>query len=400
MYTWFKNLTVQKSLKYVMPCFMAAMLIFSGCEDMMKKKIDVDLADFPPKLAVTASLDTDKGSFTLTLYEGYSLASYSRNGSGYQSVIKAGSVQLYQDGQLIWSLAGAFDLSIYKNYYDGSGDDVHRNINITGLPVKTGSTYRLEINIDGYQKAIATAIMPDPPVIDNASIDLDNSVKKNNVNKVTRSWYGGYLFYPVTCTLSDHSSERDYYALRIYQYQNTDDPDYSYTSYNLSEMGIGVSNPTIIQDNPDIEAQNSLFDDNSVYDLYWFNVLLLSDLTFSGKSAALELYTTNENYIPAYRQRPSNYNPAIHGREVIFDNKWEIKIGHISAEMFRHYRSLLLQEDGMDFFAEPVLIVSNVENGYGCFSLQNSHRVVLKEYKTYYYPEWRTYPYPDEPYYF
>lgn len=357
-------------------------LALSGCDDM-RKRIDVDLADFPPKIAVSAWLDTDMGTFSMRLYEGFSLVSYNRYQSHTQ-IIKNGSVQLYRDGQLVWSLAGRFDLSVYTMEY-GEYGDIHRDITVTGLPVDAGSVYRLEIEMDGYQKAVATAVMPDPPEVSDATIDLDTYEKKNSVNLVTVGYLdGGSYFHPVTCTLSDNSSEQDYYTLQIFRRQSSTAPD----DYPDTEVktDIGVGNSAIIQDNPDVEVQGSFFDDTKTYDLYCFDVLLLSDLTFSGKSAELELFTTADlqNRV-GQNQKITDYNPAIHGREVVINNQWEIKVGHITSEMFRHYRSLLLQEKGLGFFSEPVLIVSNVENGYGCFSLQNSRRIVLKEYKTYVY---------------
>jgi hypothetical protein len=59
-------------------------------------------------------------------------------------------------------------------------------------------------------------------------------------------------------------------------------------------------------------------------------------------------------------------------------------IAHLSSDAYVHYRSLILQKAGMDFFSEPVSIVSNIENGYGCFSAINTVREIIAEYETYY----------------
>ena len=65
-----------------------------------------------------------------------------------------GTVALYRNGQLIWSLTGNFDLSRNKMDFE-ENSDIHREVTVSGLPVVAGSVYRLEVDIDGYPKAIA-----------------------------------------------------------------------------------------------------------------------------------------------------------------------------------------------------------------------------------------------------
>lgn len=356
-------------------------LSFLGCEGM-KKKIDIDLVDFPPKISVSASLDAGMGTFSMRLYEGRSLVSFDRNSS--EQIVRNGAVELYQNGGLIWSLSGAFDLSRNKmDFEDING--VYKEVIVTGLQVKAGSVYRLEIDIDGYQKVIAAGMMPDHVQVDDAAIDIDNLVKKNNIGRITGRRPEGYL-YSATCTISDNSPEQNYYAIQIFRRQTSNDPDKSAIEV---ETGVGIFNPAILQDNPNMETRFSLLDEINNFDLYWFNTLLLSDLTFSGKSVALDLFTSTADTLDLAmrRQRPPDYQPALHGPEIIIENKWEMSVAHISTEMFMHYRSLVLQGNGMGFFSEPIMIVSNVENGFGCFSLRNTRRIVLKEYQSYYYPQ-------------
>jgi hypothetical protein len=371
--------------------YVAIFLFLFGCEGM-KEKIDIDMAEFPPKIAVSASLDTDMGTFNMRLYEGLPIVSYDRYQSEYMQVHKYGSVLLYCDEKLIWSLNGTFDLSVNKIDY-GDGRNIYREITVTGLPVNAGSVYRLEIDIAGYQKAVATTVMPDPPEVSELTVDLVNLVKKQNINGVTGMIPEGY-FYPVTCTLSDNSpDERNYYYIQLLRHQTSNDPAYYEYLFDIEhDVGVGIANSAILQDNPNMEARISLLDDMNNYDLFWFNALLLSDLTFSGKSVMLDLYGvfSYDYQDPSIRpERPDYYNPVYHGPEIIVENKRILKVGHISADMFRHYRSLVLQENGLGFFTEPVMIVSNVENGYGCFSLLNSLTIVLNEYQTYFYPQWQ-----------
>ncbi len=366
----------------IFPGICLLILMAVGCEDMMTKKIEIDSADFPTKLAVSAILDTDSGRFTMVLYEGRSLISYD---PVLQSIIRNGTVNLYQDDRLVWALTGVFDLSSYKSGSEG----VYSYINVKDIPVKAGSAYKLEIDMDGYEKAYSTVVMPADPIVDDTSMDIDNPVEKNKVNYV--AGYGSYGPYcPVKCTLTDNSSEQDYYALQVNCIKQSNNPNYSVYGHEVGS-GVGVSNITLIQDNPDYEARGSILGDGETYDLYMFGTLLISDITFRGRSTTLDLFTTLQDEWNTFPERPSDYNPAVYGPEVIFDNQVTLTVKHITAETFKHYRSLVLQDEGLGFFSEPVQITSNVKNGYGCFSLQNSRRIVLKEYKLYYYPEWSPY---------
>jgi hypothetical protein len=354
---------------------------------MMTRKIDIDSADFPPRLAVSATLDTDSGRLAMTLHEGRSLISHNRSQS-VQSLIRNGVVNLFRDEQLVWTLTGAFDLSPYKDSGYGN-EEAYSYINVKDIPVNAGSIYRLEIDMDGYEKVYSTVVMPADPIVDDASIDIDNPVEKNKVNYVSGYYGSDGPYCPIKCTLKDNTDAQDYYALQVNQLIQSDNPDYlTYAGETGSD--VGVSNLTLIQDNPDYEARGSALGDGESYDLYLFNTLLLSDITFRDGNTTLDLFTclrNERNERNVFPERPADYDPAIYGPEVIFDNRVTLVVKHITAETFKHYRSLLLQEEGLGFFSEPVQINSNVVNGYGCFSLKNTRRVVLKNYKRYYYPQ-------------
>ncbi|MDR1173038.1 MAG: DUF4249 domain-containing protein [Bacteroidales bacterium] len=371
----------------IFPGICLLLWIAVGCEDMMTRKIEIDSADFPPRLAVSATLDTDSGRFTMTLYEGRSITSYSLY-QGMQSIIRNGAVRLYQDGQLVWTLAGAFNLSPYK-YSDFGSEEAYGYIRVTDIPAKAGSAYTLEIDMDGYEKAVSTVVMPADPLVDNVFMDTNHPVQKvDKVNYVAAGSWSYWPYYPVRCSLTDNTGEPDYYALQMISARQSNHPDYPVYA-DEEESGVGVDNLTLIQDNPDYEAQGSLLGDGESYDLYMFNTLLISDITFRGSSAALELFSglqDERNEWNTFPERPSDYTPEIYGEEVIYDNRTILVVKHITAETFRHYRSLLLQEAGLSFFSEPVQITSNIQNGYGCFSLQNSRRIVLKENRRYFYP--------------
>jgi hypothetical protein len=371
----------------ILPGICLLLWIAAGCEDMMTKTIEIDSADFPPKLVVSATLDTD-GCLTMSLYEGQSISAYSWSRS-YRSIIANGAARLYQDDQLVWTLTGAFNLSLDKYSYSSGSGGAYGYIRVTDIPAKAGSAYTLEIDIDGYEKAVSTVVMPADPLVDDVFMDTRHPVEKNKINYVVAGSWLYWPYYPVKCTLKDNAGGADYYAVQICTIHQSNHPNYP-ALLSEDELGVGVDNLTLIQDNPDYEAQGSSLGDGESYDLYLFKTLLISDITFRDGSATLEMFTGlpdewNEWY--TFPERPSDYTPEIYGDEVIYSNRTTLIVKHITAETFKHYRSLLLQEEGLGFFSEPVQITSNVQNGYGCFSLQNSRRIVLKEYSRYYYPD-------------
>jgi hypothetical protein len=59
-----------------------------------------------------------------------------------------------------------------------------------------------------------------------------------------------------------------------------------------------------------------------------------------------------------------------------------LHVAHLTVDSYAHYRSVALQKAGIDFFSEPVPIVSNIEGGYGCFSAINTVVKKIMEYET------------------
>ncbi len=376
--------------KYIITVICLLALVVAGCEDAFKTVIEIDNADFPPKLAVTATLDTDSGRFNISIVEGRSLQDYKDYRQVDQTIIKDGFVRLFEDDREIFSIPGPFDISASGN----SGNQGYR-AKFTGIPVKEGCTYRLEVELDGYAGVSSTAVMPAIPVVTDVMLDTSRVVTKNKVmwiNSLSEAYsgrsYGSY--FPLAMTLADDSSKPDYYSLQLITYQHLTYDGITNTSSSNSEY-IGTDNLTMVQDNPDVESKNLMMDSEG-YDMYTFDLMMLTDVTF-GASDKLSLYaSTNirtsspEYYYPGntvYNQpRPYDPDKEIEIREA---NQTDLIVTHLTTETFKHYRSLAFQLMGLGFFSEPVFINSNMKNGYGCFSVQNSARVNLLEREKYYY---------------
>jgi hypothetical protein len=342
--------------------FFAVLLsVISGCEEAFVKVIDVEQSDFPPKLSVTATLDTDSGRFTLLMKEAHSIKYYETFRSDMIVIVRDGTVRLFENDVEIHLITGPFDLSVY-DYYNQNG----YYVSVKGVSAVAGRTYRLEIDIDGYEKATATAIMPDEPIISDLTIDVEHPVEKKNVKTIRSLSNLGYSTYletactPFSLKIADNTPHPDFYSLQL---EHTD-------AYITEIIDVSTSNLVLIQDNPDVESQDILMDGDNV-DLYSFDLMMLTDATFANSNVLLDLYAPYNYEFEPYDE-PSQPKPSVNTI-----NKYTLLVRHHTQEAFRQYRSMAFQLAGLSFFTEPVFITSNMQNAYGGFSVQNTKRFVL-----------------------
>jgi hypothetical protein len=267
-------------------------------------------------------------------------------------------VRLFEDDVEIFSRSETFDLSV--SHVDGG----YYN-EVKGVSAVAGRTYRLEIDIEGYEKAIATAIMPDAPIISEVSIDAEHPVFKKNISYIysLSSWlysYGGSYFTPFSLNITDNTSSPDFYSFQVEHYVETVDKNHSaVTSYGVN---IATSNFALIQDNPDVESLGFMMYANN-FDIYYFDLMMLTDATFADTNIRLDLY-----YLTGQLDSDNLLSAVI---------KETLVIKHHTQETFQQYRSMAFQHAETGFFSEPIFVTSNVENAYGGFSVQNTVKFVL-----------------------
>jgi hypothetical protein len=362
----------------------------------MYKTIEIEEADFQSKLAISAILDTDSGHFYLALCEGRSLSSYKDWGNEEDRSWKNGVVELFEDNREtpILRLEQAFQITRGGSRY-AYWSEIEFGVHIKDIPTKTGSKYRLEVNIEDYEKVTATTIMPPNPDVKIIELDTINTIIKRNMVNINSlvgnsgGWYSN-AFHTVKVNIEDHSDNRRYYAA---SFDLTSDSRYFYNS----GLRINVDNMTLIQDNPDVEAQGILSDGES-YDMYTFDRMLFSNLTFANYSTNINLYIdaytlTNQKYkIPE-----DIYDPEIHGKELLVSTTYYLILKSLTTEAFKLHRSMALQREGLGFFSEPAIMQSNVTNGFGFFTACNTQRIELAKNYTYeyYFPE-QEYTYSSE----
>lgn len=373
-----------KILKYIF----AILILNVGCEGM-KTELDVDSIAFPPKLCITAILDGASGTFSIVISEGRALADYKKPRPPQQEIKRNGEIRLYEDHRLILSEAGVFDLAKFS--YNGYGPEKNgHHFDAGGIVTHPGSTYRLEVEVDGYKMVTSTSEMPALPVV-SATMNTSVTVKKETVKEYNLlNWSSdGYssnaYYWPVSLQWGERNAGRNYYALEmIHDATLIEGEPVNGNIYFKQDCGIFVSDLSKLQDNPEIEISENqdinLDVSSRNYDLYRFPILLMSDLSFTNENASLTLYKTQSFFLP-------QNNPPGYEKEV-YQHKVTLRVQHITEATFKYYRSLALQNNGMGFFTEPVNIISNIENGYGGFMVFSAADIQLLEYQSNFPWEW------------
>ena len=365
-------------------------LLLAAC-DGMKTELDITSIAFPPKLSVTAILDGGEGSLSITFTEGRALADYSKPFISNREIIRDGEIRLYENGKLIWSKSGPFDMSVWEYSYWWEGvEHQHQNGYAhleKGILTRAGSEYRLEVDVEGYETAVSTAVMPDAPTV-SASVDTSEIIQKEKIHNLSTLTNYGWCCdeggqWPLTVQFTDlNPDQRKYFALDINHIRDEYRDGVLFDT--LEEVrAIGVAELSKLQDNPEVETQGSVMDTDPA-DLYYFMMLLQSNLTFTKGNNTLNYYM---GYVWTFNDCSDN-NPRANDPNYIRVSEYHslsLRVKSITTETFKYYRSLVLQSTGVGFFTEPVTVVGNIEKAYGCFSIINSVSIPLVELESCYY---------------
>lgn len=365
------------------------LILIVGCDLTMIKELDIERLAFPPKLSITAILDCENRWFEISLMEGRSLADYAKPVNVNKKILRDGEIRLFEDGILIQSIQGPFDMSIdegvppdYQTRKNG-----YRRI-LTGIIFKPGSVYRLEADVEGYPIATSTAVMPVAPVI-SASMDTSKQVIRKNVREIYSMGYSYRglwnetlpdKYWPVSVQITDPDPNViNYFALDILKMERivVDNTQIGFKSYY---WGIGGSGVSILLE----EDMNNELLGNEHVDLYLFSMLPTNDLAFSWENPSRTFYAAIAEIPKHQNNDDSQFEDDPDFEKITTRHSLSLRVTHVPPVVFHHYRSLNQNFTG-GLVEQPVLVVSNIENGYGVFSALNSARVYLLEWETYEY---------------
>ena len=331
-------------MKRIWICIVLA-LVLVGCEDFLKKEIEIDMADSTPKVTVTATLEN--GVFYIFLGLSNPITSLPASPSGN---VERALIKLYEDGREILTITepskiDESDIPFYFSYYPDENWVYPFFAYQEGVSFVPGKTYRLEVTVDGYPPVSSTVVAPDEVQVPYASMKRTPMVERDpsKVGCITEGegFIGGCdRYYQISININDNPHTKDYYMIEVWELSEN----------NLSQLDVATSDRALVRDNPDIMA-NQWLDDTDV-NTYSFRQMILSDLTFGGGNNTLNLLLSS----------CSIYSPL--NRSAFF-----VSVRHLNRESYHYYRTFALQQISLDFFSEPVSLISNIDGGYGCFAV-------------------------------
>lgn len=367
-----KNFPVLLRINHIIQSLLLSIpFLFFLMSCSMTKELDIDVLSIPPALSVTAILNGQSGVFDIRLMDIYSLAELKLNDR--RTIIRNGEIRLYEDGILILSIPGPFDMSkdISESGYGYQwGKNGYTKI-LNGISTHPGSIYRLEVEVEGFPTMVSVSEMPAAPVV-TAYIDTSALVIKKNVKEIGAAgywmnslgvyWYDKYpeKYWPFSVQIEAPGGVNNYYALDIINVR----------SDGMQMCGIAGSDAMIYTE---IGMDDEL-SSGKLADIYLFSLLVTNNIT---NGVARNFYTVavevpdNEEYDDSYLEEHPEMEKIITTHNLI------LRARQITPASYRYFQTLSLQREGGMFNEQPVNVISNIENGYGCFSVYNAAYLTL-----------------------
>ena len=227
------------------------------------------------------------------------------------------------------------DISIFEdNNLLGKLDEVSNGNYISTFAAKQNKEYKIEVSGGNLPSVISKSIVPEKTKIESSSVKHPS--KNDN-----------YYNTKFKITFQDNPNTEDYYFIELNKRTR-------YTYYD-EELGEDIT----------VEYFNSEYiysDDLNAYQL-GYNMsegLLLSDEFINGKLYTFTFTTSSGYFEEDLTDTPDDKNSLT----------YLISLHSISKELFLYYKSYSKYSDSdeMEFFAEPVQVYNNIENGFGIFA--------------------------------
>lgn len=290
---------MEKILFAISVLFFAAIL--SSCE----RTVTLDLPEHDPKLVINGLFSND------SIWKVAVSRSKGILEDAEFTFMDNADVKIYEDGSLLETLSlQTLETTTYSDFTTIEPQIVELHYYASENVAKPNHEYRVEVAVDGFETASATATLPTPIEIsevttENLFVDFDEGFTEQDGN--------------ITITFDDPEGE-NFYELMIFAHQNNG----SYPIY-LETDDLALSGDA------NKEGQAILF----------------TDEFFEGNSKTLSL--TTYNLLP-------------------LDAKIIIEMRSISKEVYLYNSSYNNQRWSRDDpFSEPIFVYSNIENGFGIF---------------------------------
>lgn len=292
----------------------AVLLMLAACEKTIKVEIPVK----EPSLVVNGRLAKDE---LLNLKVGKSRGILEPSGTGSPEelyTVKTAIPVIFENGVPV-------DTLVYQ-----ASDYAYRTIR--NKRVRPGFVYTVKVLAPGFKEVTASSAMPSQSVI--AGLQW---IKEARVNSY------GERMDEITLKLDDPAGERNFYRVEVWE-----------------TYGGGVSYPVacLSISDKDVEQTGNETDPGDPESCYRGDMVLMQDQYFNGARKQLKIYVTSGTLY--------NYTDPVNHRVI----RPYVKLFRITEDEFKYLKSRGVYSFSADNpFAEPVNVHTNVQNGYGIFSV-------------------------------
>lgn len=279
--------------------------------------VEFELPEEKPKLVVNAEYTVGEDSFFVMLQASRKVAS-----NAPVLIIDNAKVELFHDGKKIADLPK-------KTIFNQS---VIYQINDFNKTFKSEGTYTLKISADGFDAVEATQIVPPKPDISNILFKANEFIEPFGAKKIDQ----------IQFDFKDPVTENFYNIELLTQLQDTVNkkkfysPSSFYIDKQFSDNALGG--------NQDISHN-------------------ISDLTFNGKNLNFKIGIASNGFFVS--------EPGIDFRKIKMIGYQVILKTH-TKDRHLHIVSQIAKDQSIgNIFGEPIVLHSNIDNGYGIFSIRH-----------------------------
>lgn len=287
---------------------LSAIVFLASCE----KEITVKVPAYTPKLVINSNTEVGD-SFEVTIGKSVEILKYKANKD--LSVIDA-TVLLYK-GSVV---ADTMKYNMEKGAYT------------SGIVARDGDVYNIKVNAPNMPEATSVTYVPSfVPIADMQRI------------KKTRLDAEGQQQDELRVKFSDPASKGDYYILSIYSsYDSANANAYDYSSSCVYTIDASVE--SVYDESID---QNTCLDGSAIF---------IRDALFNGTTKEFRLFVNSASMEPY----------EVNGKMVYP----KVVLRHVTEDYFKFQKTyrFALSNAGNPF-AEPTNVYTNVNNGYGVFSV-------------------------------
>lgn len=310
-------------MKYI-PFFLIIFII--ACEQV----VDIDIPEHDSQLVLSSFYKSGDTKVTAFLTKSLSILS----GESPDDVWDA-TVKLYENDVLIGDFEVGFDTTYYVSFLgvDSLGNPTFGEEEINRItrsyllelsaPLGSGNTYKMTAEAPGYEAVSATQQLALPPDILSVSYD-----------PMSRAGLDGYVMDAINVELQDVPDEDNYYEFNVLIKDK--DPN-NYWSGAWRKRWTESFTPGVEDGNRGSLIKDDLFEGGS------YNIELL-------------VWPEDTSYVDL-----------------------KVEVNSISRDKYLFSKSMqaYYNADGNPF-AEPVIVHTNVENGQGVFSMENSTEMIIE----------------------